>query len=146
MDVLKITEELREVVESGFTIPVFGKTLVDKEELLELIEEIQVKMPEDLKQAKWVKEERQRILLEAQKQADAIVKDAENKFILSVDEHELTKKATENANEIASNAQKYAREIRLGAKEYADQILGEVVAQLAENLNTLRYNREQLKK
>ena len=48
--------------------------------------EIRLKLPDELKQAKWVKEERQRILVEAQKEADGIVKEAENRIISMIDE------------------------------------------------------------
>jgi len=67
---------------------------VDKEEILEIIKEIRLKLPDDIKQAKWIKEERQRILLEAQKEANNIIKDAENKIASLIDEHEITKKHT----------------------------------------------------
>ena len=62
---------------------------------MELIKEIRLKMPEDLKQAKWVREERERILEEARKEAEDVVKEAENRIIAMIDEHEITKKAYE---------------------------------------------------
>ena len=61
--------------------------------MLDLIKEIRLKLPDELKQAKWVKEERQRILVEPQKEADGIVKEAENRIIAMIDEHEITRKA-----------------------------------------------------
>ena len=47
----------------------FGKALIDREELLEIIKEIRIQLPDEVKQAQWIKEERQRILVEAQKEA-----------------------------------------------------------------------------
>lgn len=146
MDVLKMLDELKEVVETSFTIPVFGKSLVDKEELLEIIEDVQARMPEDLIQAKWVNDEKQRILAEAQKQATAIVQDAETKFIMMVDEHELTKKANEQAAEIVNNAQAYAREVRLGAISYADKMLEDCEARFMQQAEAIHKNRESLNK
>ena len=92
MEILSILEALEDVIEKSVTMPFTSKSLVDKEELLELIKEIRLKLPDDIKQAKWVKEERQKILLEAQKEANNIIKDAENKIASLVDEHEITKK------------------------------------------------------
>ena len=60
----------------GRNVPFSAKIIVDKEEMLDLIKEIRLKLPDELKQAKWVKEERQRILAESQKEADGIVKEA----------------------------------------------------------------------
>ena len=41
--------------------------MIDKEEVLEIIKEIRIKLPDEIKQAAWIKEERQRILAQAQK-------------------------------------------------------------------------------
>jgi len=91
--------------------------------MLEIIKEIRLKLPEELKQAKWVKEERQRILVEAQKEADGIVKEAENRIISMIDEHEITRKAYEKKVEIIETANEMSREITKGTKDYADGIL-----------------------
>jgi len=143
MEILAILEALEDAIEKSITVPFSNKSLVDKEELLELIKEI--KLPDDIKQAKWVKEERQRILLEAQKEANNIIAEAENKIAALVDEHEITKRAYDQANEIISNAQKSAREIRLGAREYADSILDKVEAILRDAHEVIQANRKELK-
>lgn len=145
MEILDILETLEDVVEKGINVPFSGKCMVDREEILEIIKEIRLKLPDDIKQAKWVKEERQRILLEAQKEANNIIKDAEGKIMSLVDEHEITKKAYEQANEIIANAQKNAREIRLGTREYADSILNKVEDILKETIEVIQVNREELK-
>lgn len=145
MEILAILEALEDLVERSVAVPFSGRCIVDKEEILEIVKEIRLKLPDDIKQAKWVKEERQRILLDAQKEANNIVKDAENKIASLVDEHEITKKAYEQANEIVSNAQKNARDIRLGTREYADSILNKVEEILKDTLDVVRTNREELK-
>ena len=145
MEILSILETLEDIVEKSVSVPFLGKCLVDREEILEIIKEMRLKLPEDMKQAKWVKDERQRILLEAQKEANNVIKDAENKISSLVDEHEITKKAYEQANEIVSNAQKNAREIRMGTREYADSILNKVEEILKDTLSVIETNREELK-
>ncbi|MDQ2085032.1 ATPase [Herbivorax sp. ANBcel31] len=145
MEILSILETLEDVVEKGVSVPFSGKCMVDKEEIHEIIKEMRLKLPDDIKQAKWVKDERQRILLEAQKEANEIVKDAENQIASLVDEHEITKKAYEQSNEIVTNAQKNAKEIRLGTKEYADSVLNKVEEILGETLEVIKSNRDELK-
>lgn len=145
MEILAILETLEDVIEKSVNVPFSGKCMVDREEILEIIKEIRLKLPDDIKQAKWVKEERQRILLEAQKEANGVVKDAENKIASLVDEHEITKKAYEQANEIIANAQKNAREIRLGTREYADSVLIKVEEILKDTLEVIQVNRQELK-
>jgi vacuolar-type H+-ATPase subunit H len=145
MEILAVLETLEDVIEKSVNMPFVGKCLVDKEEILEIIKEIRLKLPDDIKQAKWVKEERQRILLEAQKEANNIIKDAENKISSLIDEHEITKKAYEQANEIVANAQKNARDIRLGTREYADSILNKVEDILKDTIDVVQANRDELK-
>ena len=98
MEIFELLESLEDIIESSKTVPFTSKGIVDKLEILNLIKEIRLKLPDELKQAKWVKEERQRILVEAQKEADGIVKEAENRIISMIDEHEITKKAYEQKN------------------------------------------------
>lgn len=145
MEILSILETLEDVIEKSISLPFMGRSLLDKEEILEIIKEIRLKLPDDIKQAKWIKEERQRILLDAQKESSNIVKEAENKIASLVDEHEITQKAYEQAEEIISNAQKGAREIRLGTREYADGILNKVEEILSDALDVIKVNRQELK-
>ncbi len=145
MEILSILETLEDLVEKCVTVPFSGKCLVDKEEILEIVKEMRLKLPDDIKQAKWVKEERQRILMEAQKEANSMLKDAESKIASLVDEHEITKKAYEQANEIIASAQKNAREIRLGTKDYADSVLNKVEEILNDTLEVIKLDRQELK-
>lgn len=145
MEILAILEALEDAVEKCVNVPFSGKCLMDKEEILELVKEVRLKLPDDIKQAKWVKEERQRILMEAQKEANSIIQEAESKIASLVDEHEITKKAYEQANEIVSNAQKNAREIRLGTRDYADSVLNKVEEILKDAQEVIKMNREELK-
>ena len=92
MDIFTLLETLEDILERSRNIPFSDKGIVDKEEILEIIKEIRIKLPDELKQAKWIKEERGRILVEAQKEADGIVKEAENRIIAMIDEHEITRK------------------------------------------------------
>jgi vacuolar-type H+-ATPase subunit H len=145
MEILSLLEALEDLVEKGLSVPFSGKCVVDRDEILEIIKEIRLNMPEEIKQAKWVKEERQRILLEAQKEANNVIKDAENQLMAKIDEHEITRKAYEQSNDIIANAQKNAREIRLGTREYADGVLNKVEEILKETLDVIQLNRDELK-
>ena len=123
MEIFTLLETLEELLENSRSVPFSTKGIVDKEEMLDLIKEIRIKMPDELKQAKWVKEERQRILAESQKEADGIVKEAENRIIAMIDEHEITRKAYDQKTEIIETANEMSREISQGTKEYANNLL-----------------------
>ncbi|MDR0979522.1 MAG: ATPase [Lachnospiraceae bacterium] len=137
MEIFTLLETLEDLLERSRSIPFSKKVIVDKEEILDLIKEIRLKLPDELKQAKWVKEERTRILDEAQKEADNIVKEAENRIISMIDEHEITRKAYEQKAQIIETANEMAREINRGTKNYADDILQTVEARVKEVEETL---------
>ena len=112
---------------------------------LPIFKEIRLKLPDELKQAKWVKEERGRILVEAQKEADDIVKEAENRIISMIDEHEITRKAYEQKAQIIETANEMSREISKGTKDYADNLLEKLEVVLEDALKTVQNNRKELK-
>ena len=145
MEIFTLLETLEDILERSRNIPFSGKGVIDKDELLDIIKEIRLKLPDELKQAKWVKEERQRIIEEAQREADGIVKEAENRIIAMIDEHEITRKAYEQKAEIIETANEMSREISKGTKDYADSVLLELETTLEDSLRVIQSNRKELK-
>ena len=145
MEIFTLLETLEDILEKSRNMPFSSKCIVDKEEVLDIIKEIRLKLPDELKQAKWVKEERQKILVQAQNEADDIIKEAENRIISMIDEHEITKKAYEQKNKIIENANDMAREISNGTKAYADNILAGVQVTLEDALKVIENNRKEVK-
>ena len=137
MEIFTLLETLEDILERSRNVPFSTKGIVDKEEILDIIKEVRLKLPDELKQAKWVKEERQRIMEEAQREADNIVKEAENRIIAMIDEHEITRKAYEQKAEIIETANEMYREMCKGTKEYADEILAKVESSVRELGNTI---------
>jgi len=146
MELLDLLEQLEDMAENAMNIPLSGgKCLIDREAVLELVQEIRLKLPDDIKAAKRITEEKQRILAEAQQEAENIIRNAESRIAALVDENEITKKAYEQAEIIIANAKKNAREIRLGTREYADGVLNKVEEILEDTLSVIRQNRQELK-
>ena len=145
MEIFTLLETLEDILEKSRNVPFSSKCVVDKDEVLDIIKEIRLKLPEELKQAKWVKEERQRILVEAQNEADEIIKEAENRIISMIDEHEITRKAYEKKVEIIETANEMSREISKGTKDYADNLLSNIENTLQNALKVIQENRNELK-
>ena len=57
LDTLGLINELEDIIDKGVAVPFTGRCLLDKEELLEILQEIRLKLPTDLEQAKWIKAE-----------------------------------------------------------------------------------------
>lgn len=79
------------------------------------------------------------------KEAEDIVKEAENRIISMIDEHEITRKAYEQKAQIIETANEMSREISKGTKDYADNLLEKIEVVLEEALKTVQNNRRELK-
>ena len=159
MEIFTLLGTLEDIVESARSMPFTESVLVNKNDILDLVKEIRLKLPDELKQAKWIKEERERIMAEAQKEADDIVKEAENRIISMIDEHEITRKAYDKKEEIVAEANENYRIMAKESKEYADELLAgventvklledtllNVEATIKQTVETIENNRKELK-
>jgi len=145
MEIFTLLEKLEQLINNSKKIPLSDKCMLEQQEVLDIIKEIRLKLPDELKQAKWVKEERERILAEARKEAEDVVKEAENRIISMIDEHEITKQAYEQKNQIMATANENARQITKGAREYADTILQSLSGTVEDVLKEIEKNRIELK-
>ncbi len=143
MDIMEIIDMMEDIINKASTVPLTGKIMLDKEELLDYIQEMRLVYPEQLKEAKWVKTERQRILDEAQDRADQIKKSAEEMQEQLIDEHEITRQAYEKADAIRDMSEKDAREMKQDVETYVDDMLADVEHRLDLLLRKVREDREE---
>lgn len=152
MDGLELLDELEDIIDKGASVPFSGRCILERDELMDIVQELKLKLPDDLKQAKWIKEERQRILHEAQVEADDIIKAANEKGISMINEHEITQQAMEQARQIIDKSNEEARAIVDSAYNYADSLLETVekvsvssMKELEQCISIVRSNRSELR-
>ncbi len=138
MDILQLLDRLETVLGSGSRIPLTGKTVVDEHECLDILDQLRVAIPEDVKQAKRVQSERERLLDDAEDQAARIVAHAQEQVSLMVQQHEIARAAEAKARLILQDAELEAEERRDGADRYAVETLSALERELAEQLNVVR--------
>lgn len=130
MDIMEIIELMEETIDKAPSVPLSGKILLDKEDILDYIQEMRLSYPDEVKEAKWVKEERQRIISEAEARADSMIKTAEAKMIQMIDENEITKQAQEYATQLVEDAKAQSTKLITDSDQYADDVLGDVERRL----------------
>ena len=123
MDVIKLLEYLQEIIESSSKIPVTGKAVINKKEILDIIDQIINHLPDEFKNAQWICDEKERILVDVRNQAKVFEEETMDKIKRRVEKQDLVKEAQVRAEEIIASAQRDAKIMRLGAKDYADEIL-----------------------
>lgn len=126
MEVMKLLEYLQEIIETSHKMPILGKSVVNKKELVEIIEQIINYLPDEFKKAQWICSEKERILNDAHRQAEKIKQEGYERLKKEIEKHSITREAQEKADEIIAQAKKDAKIIRTGAKSYADEVLCEL--------------------
>lgn len=131
----QIIEEIEEYIDSCNYQPLSKKNIVvNKEEMEELLRELRMKTPEEIKRYQKILANKDAILADAQAKADAIVQQANIQLTELISEQEIMKQAYAQANavveaatvqaqEILNSAAADANEIRMGAMQYTDSML-----------------------
>ena len=125
MELQNLIEELEEIVENATKVPLSSKCMIDREEVLEIIQQFRLNYPEEIKQAQWVKKERERILNESRQEASNIIEAANQKVVQMVNETEIIKIAKTKADEIVKEAEMQGDQIVEEATEQGNQVVQE---------------------
>ncbi|MBQ5783172.1 MAG: ATPase [Oscillospiraceae bacterium] len=140
-------EALEELLEEGVSVPLSGgKRFVDVEQARDIIDDIRINMPQEILQAKAIVQDKAQIIAKANKEAEEIVRKAEERARRLVDEQEIVAKATEKANEITQTAQSQATQLKTTVTEYCDNILTQTQEQLKKSFDEVKLVKENLKK
>lgn len=129
----QIIEEIEEYVDSCKFQPLSStKIVVNKEELEELLRELRMKTPDEIKRYQKIISNKDAILADAQSKADAIIADAKTQAQQMVTESEVMQQAYAQSNELLENTNQQAQEImdnattdanniRMGALQYTEE-------------------------
>ncbi|HHU18156.1 MAG TPA: ATPase [Clostridiales bacterium] len=123
MKVLELLDEIEEIIDTSSGFPLTGKVLVDADEIREILKEIRIELPDEIQQAQWIKDEKQRILQEAKQEYEAILKDAKVQAEALIENDDITVKAKMRANEIMNVAEANVKTLKLSTFDYIDSIL-----------------------
>lgn len=130
MEVLKSINSLKEMSRNAKKLPMSDMVLINKYDLLEVLEDIRKKLPLELEEAERLLGQRNMLLQEAKMEADAIIKEAEQGAKQLLAEHEITKKAQATSEEVTERARLNAKELKNSAKEYSLTLLNDLEEQL----------------
>lgn len=139
----ELLEQFDEVLDSGIKIP-GKKTVVDIEKLRAVVDDIRLNIPSEIKQARGIVADRTEIITNAKKEADSIIRNADERAKAMVAEQEIVKLAQEKATEIIANAQAKTREMRKAAQDFVDDIMKRADEGLTANLAEIRKTRAAL--
>lgn len=134
IDILHLIDRLEDLLEHGWRLPLGNKVAIDEDLFLNIIDQMRIVIPQEIKQAREVQQERDRYVAQAHEEARRIIAQAREDAAQQLDEHKLRKAAEAQAEAIIQRAQQEAARIHSGADEYAEAKLKE----LSENLSRLQ--------
>ncbi|MDD5747982.1 MAG: hypothetical protein PHP64_02860 [Actinomycetota bacterium] len=132
MDIFGRLDRLEDFVANSKHVPLSSSAMINEAEFYDLLDDIRATLPNELKQARAVTRDKERIITEAGRKEEDILARAEKRAEMMVQETEIVKQAELERDHIIEAAEQDARQVRDDAKGYADRIFGEVEASLME--------------
>lgn len=134
MKIDELLDDMDEVLDDAFNVPFSGgKRVVDVDRVREIIDDIRLNMPTELRQAQAITADRVDIIKTAKKEAEEIVKRAEERARALVSQEAVVRAAQQHANEINAAAQTHSRELRAKTVDYCEDVLRKTEEQLAKS-------------
>ena len=141
-----LIDEMYDLLDKGWKMPLSaGKMFVDGEEVRQILDEIKEEIPSEVRKAKAIVADRAQILDEAQREAETIIRVAEEKAKAMVNQDEIVRQAQQKANELIAQAQQKFKEMRKASNDYVDDLMRRADEGLTENLAELRKTRQNIK-
>ncbi len=133
------------VVESARAMPLSASALVSREELLELLQGALDRLPDEMRQARWLLREREEFIESRRREADNLLEEVRIQAERMVQRTEIVRQANQVAERTVEEAREEARCLRHEADDFCDQKLASFEIVLERTLKTVLAGREKLR-
>lgn len=142
----ELIDVLYGMVEDAWSMPLGrDKCLIERERVLDILDELRVNLPGEIKAARDVVDKRNELIAEGKRDADAIRRQAEESAAQMVNTSDIMVQARQKSTEILNSAEAQSRELKLAASNYCDEILRETEETVNQTLEELHKIRQQFK-
>ena len=141
---MELISMLDEVVRKAQPVPLSKKSMVDVSQIDEIATEMRLVLPKEVQQAQNVVADKNRIINDAKREAEEIIRKAEQRRAELLNQNSITKEAQKIAAEEIRNAQNRSKLIRTSTNDFTDNMLGRVEELLSKDLQNLRLMRKTL--
>ncbi|HJP15895.1 MAG TPA: hypothetical protein QF762_02900 [Acidimicrobiales bacterium] len=139
-----ILREARDIIENARAMPLSASSMVNKEELLDMIDETMRRLPDDLRNARWLLKEREEFLAKVTREGDEILELARSRAERLVQRTEVVRTAEQKARQLMENAREESRRMRLETEDYCDQKLKNFESTLGQARDVIATGRRKL--
>lgn len=125
-------------------VPFTSRALVDEDRLLDLIEELRSLLPPEIQQAKDVMAQRDQMLIEAQRHAEATLAEARHQAQMMTSDHAVARAAAEEAERVRRQLEQDTINQQAGADRYAEELLTDMETKISRALSIIQNGRSML--
>lgn len=144
MDLASRIQALEDMVRDAKSMPLSSSALLNRDEVLELIDELKGSLPDEIKQARWVVKDREELLAKARRDAEAMVEQARGEQLRLASHEAVVQRANDESERILQQAEDDARKLRLEAEDYVDAKLAQLESALQKILEDMIGSNEAL--
>jgi hypothetical protein len=138
MDILYLVDRIEAILNAGQKVPFSSKVMVDEHETMDVLDQMRVVIPEEIKTARRLNQDRERITQQAEAEAERIIKQAQDRAEEMIQQHDVMREVERRAEEVLARADTQAEEIRAGADQYALEVLRALEAHMRKTMDTVR--------
>ena len=144
MDIQFLVERLETLAVNARKLPMTSQVIIDQAALLDLIDQLRIAIPEEVKQARRINQESDRVLAKAREEAEQIIGAGQEQAALLLQDQAILREAEMRAEEITQRAQQKADETMRGADRYAADVLLRLEGDLNKTLSIVKKSLEML--
>ena len=135
MDILQLIDRLEELFNQSKSIPLTRNVMVDEDRMLDIIDQMRIAIPEEVKKAQQLLGQRDRVLAQAQEEANRTLEIARQKADQLVSKDIVAQEASRRAEQILAQARTEGENIRIDADDYVLDSLNQLQAELERITN-----------
>lgn len=144
VDAEELLRRVSDLIAAARPIPLSASSMIDKDEVLELLDEAIARLPDELREARWLRKEREEYLAKMRADGEEITEAARARAEQMVQRTEVVKAAEQRARRIIESAEAEARRLRLECEDFCDQKLASFEIVLERTLKLVGSGREKL--
>ena len=144
MDIMYLVDRLEALVNSSRRVPLSSRIMLEEEDVLAIVEQMRQTIPNEIKQARRVLQEREQILKQAQSEAEKVVTMARERAEYMINHEGILTMAKERGEQVLSDAQRDAQTTRSEIEQYAVDVLGALEQHLQMQLHQVRNGLQEL--
>jgi hypothetical protein len=133
-----------DIIATAPSIPLSSTPRIDRDEIIELLEDALVRVPEEIRQARWMLKERQEFLEKTKREADELLAVARQQAERMVQRTEVVRAAEARARQVIDAADEDTRRLRNETEDFLDQRLGSFEILLDRLSKTVAHGRQRL--